>query len=137
MAAYLAVLKPGDVVVAMRLDHGGHLTHGSRVNFSGQLYQFHSYGVLAETEVIDYDEIAQLAAEHQPELIVAGASAYPRFFDFPRLREIADGVGAYLMVDMAHIAGLVAVGAHPVADPLRARRDHHHAQDAARSPRRA
>jgi glycine hydroxymethyltransferase len=116
-AAYLAVLKPGDVVVAMRLDHGGHLTHGSRVNFSGQLYQFHSYGVLADSEVIDYDAIEQLAAEHHPRLIVAGASAYPRFFDFPRLREIADRAGAQLMVDMAHIAGMVAVGAHPSPIP--------------------
>lgn len=117
MAAYLAVLKPGDVVVAMRLDHGGHLTHGSRVNFSGLQYQFHSYGVLADTEVIDYAAIEQLAAEHHPRLIVAGASAYPRFFDFPRLRAITDRAGAYLMVDMAHVAGLVAVGAHPSPIP--------------------
>ena len=115
-ATYLALLKPGDSVLALKLDHGGHLTHGFHLNSSGKLYNFHHYGVDRETERIDYDEIERLAAEHKPKLIVAGASAYPRFFDFPRLREIADSVGAMLMMDMAHIAGLVAVGLHP--DPV-------------------
>lgn len=115
-AAYQAMIKPGDKVLALKLDHGGHLTHGASFNFSGKLYQFFQYGVLKETERIDYDEIARLADEHKPQLIVAGASAYPRWIDFPRLREIADSVGAYLMMDMAHIAGLVAAGLHP--DPV-------------------
>lgn len=116
-AAYLAMLDPGDVVLAMRLDHGGHLTHGSPVNFSGQLYDFRSYGVDRETELIDYDELERLAHEHKPRLIVSGASAYPRFFDFPRIREIADSVGAYMMVDIAHVAGMIAVGLHPSPIP--------------------
>lgn len=117
MAAYMAVIKPGDVVLGMNLAHGGHLTHGSSVNFSGQLYQFVPYGVDPVSHRIDYDEVERLAREHQPKLIVAGASAYPREFDFPRLRKIADAVGAYLMVDMAHIAGLVATGVHPSPVP--------------------
>ena len=112
MAAYLAVLKPGDKVLGMNLAHGGHLTHGSPVNFSGQLFDFVPYGVDEVTHRINYDEVERLAKEHQPRMIVAGASAYPREFDFPRLRAIADEVGAYLMVDMAHIAGLVAAGVH-------------------------
>ncbi|GAB4517988.1 MAG: hypothetical protein Kow0047_29630 [Anaerolineae bacterium] len=116
-AAYLAVLKPGDTVLAMKLDHGGHLTHGSHLNSSGMLYNFVHYGVHPETEMIDYDEVARLAEQHRPKLIVAGASAYPRIIDFPRLREIADAVGALLMVDMAHIAGLVAAGLHPSPVP--------------------
>ena len=116
-AAYLALLEPGDVVLAMRLDHGGHLTHGSPVNFSGQLYDFKSYGVNKETELVDYDELERLANEHRPKLIIAGASAYPRFFDFARMRAIADSVGAYFLVDMAHIAGMVAVGVHPSPIP--------------------
>jgi len=116
-AAYLALLKPGETVLAMRLDHGGHLTHGHQLNFSGQLYNFVHYGVSRETECIDYDEVARLAHEHRPRVILAGASAYPRIIDFPRLREIADEVGAYLMVDMAHIAGLVAAGVHPSPIP--------------------
>ena len=116
-ATYLALLEPGDVVLAMRLDHGGHLTHGSAVNFSGELYDFKSYGVHKDTELIDYDELASQAHEHKPKLIVAGASAYPRFFDFARIREIADSVGAYMMVDMAHVAGMVAVGLHPSPIP--------------------
>ncbi len=115
-AVYLALLKPGDSVLALKLDHGGHLTHGFHLNSSGKLYNFHHYGVDRETERIDYDEMERLADEHKPRLIVAGASAYPRFFDFPRLREIADSVGAMLMMDMAHVAGLVAVGLHP--DPV-------------------
>lgn len=112
MAAYFAVLKPGDKVLGMNLAHGGHLTHGSPVNFSGQLFDFVPYGVDEVTHRINYDEVERLAKEHQPKMIVAGASAYPREFDFPRLRAIADEVGAYLMVDMAHIAGLVAAGVH-------------------------
>ncbi|GAB4537005.1 MAG: serine hydroxymethyltransferase [Anaerolineae bacterium] len=116
-AAYLALLKPGDTVLAMKLDHGGHLTHGASFNFSGQFYNFVHYGVSPETEVLDYDSIALLARQHKPRLILAGASAYSRFIDFPRLREIADSVGAYLMADMAHIAGLVAAGVHPSPVP--------------------
>jgi glycine hydroxymethyltransferase len=113
MAAYFSVLKPGDTVLGMRLDHGGHLTHGSPVNFSGKLYNFVSYGVDRESELIDYDMVESLAKEHQPKIIVAGYTAYPRVIDFPRFREIADDSGAILMVDMAHIAGLVAAGVHP------------------------
>ncbi len=117
MAVYQALLKPGDKVIGMNLAHGGHLTHGSPVNFSGQLYHFIPYGVDEVTHRIKYDEIAALAQEHRPKMIVAGASAYPRVIDFPRLREIADSVGALLMVDMAHIAGLVASGVHPSPVP--------------------
>ncbi len=117
MAAYAAILQPGDAVLGMRLDMGGHLTHGSPVNFSGKLYRFVSYGVEKDTERIDYDEVERLAREHRPKLIVAGATAYPRIFDFPRLRAIADAVGALLLVDMAHFAGLVAGGAHPSPVP--------------------
>ncbi|MHB1405931.1 MAG: serine hydroxymethyltransferase [Desulfitobacteriaceae bacterium] len=112
-AVYFAMLKAGDTVLGMNLSHGGHLTHGSPVNISGVYFNFVPYGVNQETEHIDYDEIRSLAQEHKPRMIVAGASAYPRKFDFARLREIADEAGAYLMVDMAHIAGLVAVGLHP------------------------
>ncbi|MBO8165321.1 MAG: serine hydroxymethyltransferase [Brevibacillus sp.] len=112
MAVYMSVLKPGDTVLGMNLAHGGHLTHGSPVNFSGSLYNFVEYGVDRETHLLDYDEVRQKALEHKPKLIVAGASAYPREIDFARLREIADEAGAYLMVDMAHIAGLVAAGLH-------------------------
>jgi len=111
-AAYQAVLKPGDKVLGMDLNAGGHLTHGSKVNFSGKIYNFHSYGVNAQG-LIDYDDVQRIAEEVQPHLIVAGASAYSRIIDFKKFREIADSVGAYLMVDMAHIAGLVAVGLHP------------------------
>jgi glycine hydroxymethyltransferase len=113
MSAYAAIIKPGDVVLGMALDQGGHLTHGSPVNFSAQLYKFVPYGVKRDDETIDYDALEALANEHHPKLIVAGATAYPRFFDFPRLRAIADSVGALLMVDMAHFAGLVAAGEHP------------------------
>lgn len=120
MAAYYTVLKPGDKVLGMNLTDGGHLTHGSPVNFSGKLYDFIAYGVDKETEQIDYDELEKTAIEEKPKLIVAGASAYPRKIDFKRLREIADKAEAYLMVDMAHIAGLVAAGEHmnpvPYAD---------------------
>lgn len=113
MAAYFALVEPGDTVLGMNLSHGGHLTHGSPVNFSGKLYNIIPYGVTKDTETIDYDELEALAKEHKPKLIVAGASAYPRVIDFKRFREIADMVGAYLMVDMAHFAGLVAAGEHP------------------------
>jgi glycine hydroxymethyltransferase len=116
-AAYQALIKPGDTVLALKLDHGGHLTHGAAFNFSGKLYNFIHYGVHTDTERIDYDDLAALAQQHQPKLIVAGASAYPRWFDFPRLRQIADSVGASLMMDMAHIAGLVATGLHPSPIP--------------------
>lgn len=117
MAAYFAVIKPGDTILAMSLDHGGHLTHGHPMNFSGMLYNVVPYGVDKETETIDYEEIAKLAKKHKPKLLVAGASAYPRTIDFPKLREIADSVKAKLMVDMAHIAGLVAAGVHPSPVP--------------------
>ena len=112
-AVYLALLKPGDTVLGMNLAHGGHLTHGSPVNISGMLYNFVPYGVEDDTSMIDYDKVEFLAREHKPKLIVAGASAYPRVIDFERLSAIAKSVGAYLMVDMAHIAGLVAAGLHP------------------------
>ncbi|OGV67277.1 MAG: serine hydroxymethyltransferase [Lentisphaerae bacterium RIFOXYA12_FULL_48_11] len=113
MAVYFSVLKPGDTILAMSLAHGGHLTHGSPVNFSGRLFNIVSYGVNQHTEMIDYDDVARLARESKPKLIVVGASAYPRILDFARFRQIADDVGAMLMVDMAHIAGLVAAGTHP------------------------
>ncbi|MDO8671458.1 MAG: serine hydroxymethyltransferase [Dehalococcoidia bacterium] len=117
MAAYFALLDPGDVVLAMNLEHGGHLTHGRSVNFSGKFYHFVPYGVRRDSEQLDYDEIERLAVEHKPKLIVAGATAYSRIIDFSRFRQIADRVGAYLMADMAHIAGLVATGLHPSPVP--------------------
>ncbi len=113
MAVYFAVLKPGDKVLGMDLAHGGHLTHGSSVSFSGKLYDFVSYGVDRETEIINMEEVERIALETRPKMIVAGASAYPRTIDFAAFRHIADLVGAYLMVDMAHIAGLIAAGVHP------------------------
>lgn len=116
-AVYFAVLQPGDVVLGMDLSHGGHLTHGHPLNISGKYYRFVPYGVKRDTETIDYDELARLAREHRPRLIVAGASAYPRIIDFPRIAQIAQGVGAMFMVDMAHIAGLVAAGVHPSPVP--------------------
>ncbi|MBW6409892.1 serine hydroxymethyltransferase [Clostridium weizhouense] len=117
MAVYFTVLQPGDTVLGMDLSHGGHLTHGSPVNFSGKLFNFVSYGVDKETEVINYDTVRELAIKHKPKLIVAGASAYSRVIDFEKFREICDEVGAYFMVDMAHIAGLVAAGVHPSPVP--------------------
>ena len=117
LAVYQALLNPGDTILGMNLAHGGHLTHGSPVNLSGKLYNILSYGVDKETETIDYDEVRRLALEHRPRLIVAGASAYSRIIDFPRFREIADECGAMFMVDMAHIAGLVAAGEHPSPVP--------------------
>ena len=116
-AVYMALCQPGDTVLGMNLDHGGHLTHGSPVNFSGKYFKMVSYGVNEETGVIDYDEVARIARECKPKMIIAGASAYPRVIDFKRFREIADEVGAYLWVDMAHIAGLVAAGLHPSPIP--------------------
>ncbi|ANU20202.1 serine hydroxymethyltransferase [Planococcus plakortidis] len=113
MAVYTAMLEQGDTVLGMNLNHGGHLTHGSKVNFSGMQYNFVEYGVDKETQLLDYEAVRQAALEHKPKMIVAGASAYSRTLDFAKFREIADEVGAYLMVDMAHIAGLVATGAHP------------------------
>jgi glycine hydroxymethyltransferase len=117
MAVYLTILNPGDTVLGMNLSHGGHLTHGSPVNFSGKLYKFVSYGVDKKTEQIDYEEVRRLALENKPKLLVAGASAYPRVIDFKKLKEICDEANAYLMVDIAHIAGLVATGAHPSPVP--------------------
>ena len=117
MTVYLAVLKPGDSYLGMNLAHGGHLSMGSPVNFSGMLYRVIPYGVSEQTETIDYDELERLAREHRPKLIVAGASAYPRIIDYARFRKIADAIGAMLMVDMAHIAGLVAAGLHPSPVP--------------------
>ena len=117
MAVYFAMLKPGDTVMGMSLSHGGHLTHGSPVNMSGSYFNFVPYGVDSKTEVIDYDDVMAKAKECKPKMIVAGASAYPRVIDFKALREIADAVGALLMVDMAHIAGLVAAGEHPSPVP--------------------
>ena len=116
-AVYFALLNPGDTILGMNLSHGGHLTHGSPVNISGKYFHIVPYGVSRENERIDYDALEQIAVENKPKMIVAGASAYPRIIDFPRLREIADKVGAYLMVDIAHIAGLVAAGLHPSPVP--------------------
>ena len=116
-AVYFALLTPGDTILGMNLSHGGHLTHGSPVNISGKYFKIVPYGVSKEDERIDYAELEKLAIENKPKMIVAGASAYPRVIDFPRLREIADKVGAYLMVDIAHIAGLVAAGLHPSPVP--------------------
>ncbi len=134
--AYLAIIEPGDTVLGMSLDHGGHLTHGSPVNFSGLLYHIVSYGVNPETETIDYDEVERIAKECRPKVIVGGASAYPRFIDFERMAAIAHEVGAYLMVDMAHIAGLVAAGAAPEPGAPRRHRHLHEPQDPARPARR-
>jgi glycine hydroxymethyltransferase len=117
MTVYLSVLKPGDSYLGMNLAHGGHLSMGSPVNFSGILYRVIPYGVSEKTETIDYDELEKLAKEHRPRMIIAGASAYPRTIDYARFRKIADEIGAYLMVDMAHIAGLVAAGIHPSPVP--------------------
>ena len=117
MAVYFALLNPGDTILGMELSQGGHLTHGSPVSFSGKFYKFAHYGVDPQSEVIDYDEVARLAQEHQPKLIVAGASAYSRIIDWQRFREIADSVGAKFMADIAHIAGLVAAGVHPSPVP--------------------
>jgi glycine hydroxymethyltransferase len=113
MAVYFSILEPGDTVLGMNLNHGGHLTHGSPVNFSGKLYNIVSYGVDEHTGIIDYDQVAKKARDHKPKMIIAGASAYPRFIDFKKFREIADDVGAFFVTDMAHPAGLIAAGQHP------------------------
>src|SRR5467141_693587 len=118
VSVYMAALQPGDTVLGMNLAHGGHLTHGHPLNFSGKMYKFIPYGVSKETETIDYDELDRLAREHNPKMIVAGASAYSRIIDFPRMAAIAKAVGALFFVDMAHIAGLVAGGCHPSPVPL-------------------
>ena len=136
MAAYFAVLRPGDRILGMSLAHGGHLTHGSPVNFSGKLYEVHAYGVDRATERIDYDALERQAEEVRPKVVVAGASAYPRTWDFERMAAIAHGVGALLFVDMAHFAGLVAAGPAPEPVPARRPRHDHHAQDPARPARR-
>ncbi|ACA55327.1 serine hydroxymethyltransferase [Clostridium botulinum] len=117
MAVYMSVLQTGDTILGMDLSHGGHLTHGSPVNFSGKLYNFISYGVDKETETIDYEQLKKIALENRPKMIVSGASAYPRIIDFQKIREICDEIDAYMMVDMAHIAGLVATGLHPSPVP--------------------
>jgi glycine hydroxymethyltransferase len=117
-AAYMALMEPGDTLLGLELAHGGHLTHGMKINFSGRLYNVVAYHVERETSLIDMDEVDRLAHEHRPKMILAGWSAYPRFLDFERFREIADSVGAYLIVDMAHFAGLVAAGLHPNPVPL-------------------
>jgi len=117
MAVYLALIKPGETVMGMALDHGGHLSHGSHVNFSGKIYNVVHYGVNKETEMLDYGEMLEIAKKCSPKIIVTGASAYPRTIDFKALREVADEVGAYLMADIAHIAGLVAAGVHPSPIP--------------------
>src|SRR3989344_3815115 len=117
MAVYFSVLKPGDTMMGMNLSHGGHLSHGHPINFTGQMYKIVPYGVNKDTETIDYDEVLKLAREHKPKLIVVGASAYPRFIDYKRFREIADEVGAVIMADIAHPAGLVATGLHPTPLP--------------------
>src|SRR5580698_3997212 len=116
-SAYMAVLQAGDTILGLDLAHGGHLTHGHKLNFSGKLYRVASYGVRKDTEVIDYDELAEIARREKPKLIIGGGSAYPRIFDFPRMRTIADEVGALLLIDMAHFAGLVAGGVHPSPVP--------------------
>ena len=133
MAAYFALLKPGDTVLGMNLAHGGHLTHGHPLNFSGKLYTIVPYGVRREDERIDHDELVGLARQHQPKMIMVGASAYPRAIDFARIREVATEVGAVMVTDMAHIAGLVAAGIHPSPRPAFGGRHDHDPQDTART----
>lgn len=118
LAVYVALLDPGDTILGMSLDMGGHLTHGAKVSITGKFFDSHFYGVSPDTETIDYDEVLKVAKECRPKMIICGASAYPRFIDFKRFREIADEVGAYLMVDIAHIGGLVAAGVHPSPSPM-------------------
>ena len=136
LAVYFALLKPGDTVMGMALPHGGHLTHGWNVSITGTFFRSVQYGVQIETGLIDYDQVRELALKERPKLIIAGATAYPRIIDFAAFRAIADEVGAHLLADMAHIAGLVAGGAHPTPGAARRRRHHDHAQDAARAARR-
>lgn len=118
MAVFMAVLQPGDAILGLSLAHGGHLTHGTKVSFSGKLYHAFAYGVRKDTELIDFDEMRALAREHKPKMIIAGASAYPRTMEYAPFAEIAREIGAYFLVDMAHIAGLVAVGSHPSPVPF-------------------
>jgi Glycine/serine hydroxymethyltransferase len=134
-SVYHALIRPGDGILGMRLDHGGHLTHGMKINFSGRLFEVSAYGVREEDSIIDMEEVERVAHEARPKLILAGWSAYPRQLDFAAFREIADSVGALLMVDMAHFAGLVAAGEHPSPIPVRRRGHHHHPQDAHRTAR--
>ena len=136
MAAYFGLLTPGDTILSLRLDHGGHLTHGLKVNFSGRLYTIVHYGVSRETNLVDYDEVLELAREHRPRLIVCGGSAYPRTVDAAEFRKIADEVDALLMCDMAHFSGLVAAGPPPESGRALRRRHVDHAQDPRRAPRR-
>ena len=126
MAALMAVLEPGDTALGMDLAHGGHLTHGSPVSFSGKLYNFVHYGVSKETGLIDYEQMTKLAEEHKPKVIIAGASAYSRIIDFSRFTEVAHSINAIFMVDMAHIAGLVATGLHPSPHPFCRHCHYHH-----------
>ena len=135
-AVFLALLQPGDTILGMSLAAGGHLTHGAAPNLSGKWFRAVQYGVRREDGLLDYEELERLARAEKPKLIIAGGSAYPRFIDFARIRRVADEVGAYFMVDMAHFAGLVAAGAVPQPAAARACRHHHHAQDAARPARR-
>jgi len=136
LAAYQALVKPGDTVMGMKLSEGGHLTHGAAVSFSGLNYNIVQYGVRYDNHLIDYDRIRDLAKEHQPKMLIAGASAYPRIIDFKTLADIAHEVGAYLVTDIAHIAGLVAGGGSPLAAAVRRRCYRHHAQVPARTSRR-
>ena len=135
-AVYMSVLKPGDTILGMNLSHGGHLSHGHPLNFSGRFYNVVAYGVRKEDERLDYEPMAALAAEHRPKVIVVGASAYPRTIDFVAVRKAADACGAVVLADIAHIAGLVAAGIHPSPVPARRVRLHHHPQDPARAARR-
>ena len=135
-AAYFALINPGDTLLGMSLDQGGHLTHGAKVNFSGRYFKAVQYGLDPATGLIDYAQVERLAHEHRPKLIIAGFSAYSRVIDFPRFRQIADAVGAYLLVDMAHVAGLCAVGLYPNPVSIADVDDHHDPQDVARSARR-
>ena len=136
MEAYSAVLQPGDTILGLNLAHGGHLTHGHHLNFSGKTYKIVPYGVTKDTETIDYDDLEKLAEKEKPKLIIGGGSAYPRIIDFARMRQIANKVGALYLVDMAHFAGLVAGGAHPSPVPLCAYCDFDHPQNFARASRR-
>ena len=136
MEAFAAVLQPGDTILGLNLAHGGHLTHGHHLNFSGKTYRIVPYGVTKETETIDYDDLEKLAEKERPKLIIGGGSAYPRIIDFARMRQIADKVGALYLVDMAHFAGLVAGGRASFARSACSHCDHHHAQDSARTARR-
>ena len=135
-AVFQALLRPGDTILGMALAAGGHLTHGARPSQSGKWFHAVQYGVRREDGLIDYDSVERLAAEHRPKLVIAGGSAYPRIIDFARMRAIAEGVGAYLLVDMAHVAGLVAAGVHPHPHTPRPSGDDDHPQDPARSARR-